>query len=132
MNNIYPDITLSKGCVLLDRTQVLFYPPASMLDTSHMSYGIVVKSNNRIINKLLRKIASSKREDYIVVFFNYSCGSSSVWCEHKPHIIVPDNGILGIAIVSRADLEEYAENRKREERELIDELESSQRGQKIY
>ena len=68
MNNIYPDITLSKGCVLLDRTQVLFYPPASMLDTSHMSYGIVVKSNNRIINKLLRKIASSKREDYIVVF----------------------------------------------------------------
>lgn len=129
MNNIYPDITLSKGCVLLDRTQVLFYPPASMLDTSHMSYGIVVKSNNRIINKLLRKIASSKREDYIVVFFNYSCGSSSVWCEHKPHIIVPDNGILGIAIVSRADLEEYAENRKRE---LIDELESSQKGQKIY
>lgn len=132
MNDIYPDITLSKGCVLLDRTQVLFYPPASMFDTCHMSYGIVVKSNNRIINKLLRKIASPKKEDYIVVFFTYSSGSSSIWYKHKPHIIVPGNGILGTVIVSRADLEEYAENRKRKERELIDELESSQRGQKIY
>lgn len=61
MNNIYPDITLSKGCVLLNQADELFSTVTPMPDTLSRGYGIVVKSNNRKINKLLRKATSPKK-----------------------------------------------------------------------
>lgn len=131
MNNIYPDITLSEGCVLLDQTDKVFGSVGLMFDTSDRNYGIVVESNNSKINRLLRKIMSSEAGDRIVVFFAPRSSSGSIWCERKPCVIVPASGILGTMRVSRADLEKYADDIKREEQKLVDELKSSQRIEEI-
>ena len=132
MNNIYPDITLSKGCVLLSQADKLFSTVTPMPDTLSRGYGIVVKSNNRRINKLLRKATSPKKEISIVVFFTQYSSSNNIWYRNNPCVIVPSNGILGVMELSDSHVKQYIDDRKREERELLDELESSQRGQRIY
>lgn len=132
MNNIYPDITLSKGCVLLSQADKLFSTVTPILDTPSKGYGIVVKSNNRKINKLLRKATSHKKEVSIVVFFTWYSSSNSIWHKNNPCVIVPNDGILGVMELSGRQVKEYIDDRKREARELLNELESSQRGQKIY
>jgi hypothetical protein len=132
MNNIYPDITLSEGCVLLSQADKLFSTVTSMPDTSSRGYGIVAKSNNRKINKLLRKATPPKKEVSIVVFFARYISSDNIWYKNNPCVIVPNNGILGVMELSDSQVKEYIDDRKREERELLDKLESSQRGQKIY
>lgn len=132
MNNVYPDITLSKGCVLLIQADKLFSPVTPIPDTLSRGYGIVVKSNNRKINKLLHKATSPKKEVSIVVFFARYSSSSNIWYKNNPCVIVPNNGILGVMELSDSLVKEYIDDRKREARELLDELESSQRGQRIY
>lgn len=132
MNNIYPDITLSKGCVLLSQADKLFSTVTSIPDTLSRGYGIVVKSNNRKINKLLRKATSPKKEAGIVVFFARYSSSDSIWYKNNPWVIVHGSGILGVVELSDSQVKECIDDRKREARELLDELESSQRGQKIY
>lgn len=132
MNNIYPDITLSKGCVLLSQTDQLFGTVTPIPNTISRDYGIVVKSNNRRISKLLRKATSPKKEAHIVVFFTRYSSSNNIWYKNNPCVIVPNNGILGTMELSDDRMNEYINDRKREMRELADELESSQRGQRIY
>lgn len=132
MNNIYPDITLSKGCVLLSQADKLFTPLKPMYNTFDGGYGTVIRSNNRKINKLLRKIASSKKDACIVIFFARDSSSGDIWYRNEPYTIIPGNGILGTTEIPGNRVQEYINDRKRKERELIDELESSQRGQKIY
>lgn len=132
MNNIYPDITLSKGCVLLSQADQLFSTVTPIPDTLSRGYGIVVKSNNRRISKLLRKVTSPKKEARIVVFFARYSSSNNIWYKNNPCVIVPNNGILGVMELSDGLINEYINDRKREVRELVDELESSQRGQMTY
>lgn len=132
MNNIYPDITLSKGCVLLSQADKLFSTVTPMPDTLNRGYGIVVKSNNRRINKLLHKATSPKKEVSIVVFFTQYSSSNSIWYKNNPYVIVPNNRILGVTELSDSQIKECVDDRKREARELLNELESSLRGQKIY
>lgn len=131
MNNIYPDIKLSEGCVLLDQTDKVFDSVGLMFGTTDRNYGIVVESNNSKINKLLRKIVSSEKEDRIIVFFAPNSSSGSIRHRRKPCVIVPASGILGTMIVSRASLDKYIDDRKSEERKLIDELKSSQRIERV-
>lgn len=132
MNNIYPDITLSKGCVLLSQADQLFSTVTPIPDALSRGYGIVVKSNNRRISKLLRKATSPKKEAHIVAFFTRYSSSNNIWYKNTPCVIVPNDGILGVMELSDSRMNEYINDRKREMRELVDELESSQRGQKIY
>lgn len=128
MNNIYPGITLSKGCVLLSQADKLFSTVTSTPSTLSRGYGIVVKPNNRRINKLLHKATSPKKEVSIVVFFTQYSSSNNIWYKNNPCVIVPDDGILGVMELSDSQVKEYIDDRKREVRELLDELESSQRG----
>jgi hypothetical protein len=132
MTNICPDITLSKGCVLLSQADKLFSTAISIPDTLSRGYGVVVKSNNRKINKLLHKATPPKKEGNIVVFFARYSSSGNIWYKNNPCVIVPNNGILGVMELSNSQVKECVDNRKREARELLDELESSQRGQRIY
>ncbi len=128
MNNIYPDITLSKGCVLLGQADKLFSTVTPIPGILSRGYGIVVKSNNIKINKLLRKATSPKKEVSIVVIFARYRSSNNIWYRNNPCVIVPNDGILGVMELPDSQVEEYIDDRKRKERELLDELESSQRG----